>query len=95
MTSPAGFGDVTEALWRKFRPLIDERIATIERAIESQSPGDRIEATRAAHSLAGALGSYGRDEASAVARDLERRFSTGDDAGILLLAAELRRLVAL
>jgi HPt (histidine-containing phosphotransfer) domain-containing protein len=61
-----------EALWERFRPLVSSRIEILER-FAAGDDGVKVEdAVRAAHNLAGALGSYGRPEGSETARRIER-----------------------
>ncbi|WP_084125271.1 Hpt domain-containing protein [Demequina sp. NBRC 110054] len=67
---------IIAALWERFRPTVAERLATLEeglaaiRAGASGSDQAIRDAHRAAHNLAGALGSYERPEGSVVARTL-------------------------
>lgn len=67
---------IIAALWERFRPTVAERLATIDAGVEALRSGaatadPRVrEAHRAAHNLAGALGSYERPQGSVVAREL-------------------------
>ncbi|EYR63606.1 hypothetical protein N866_19370 [Actinotalea ferrariae CF5-4] len=71
-------GDPTalvEQLWAQFLPLVHERVRLIEEV--AAGGGDVATAGRAAHNLAGSLGSYGRATASSVARELDLAFTAG------------------
>jgi HPt (histidine-containing phosphotransfer) domain-containing protein len=64
------------ALWVRNRPIIDERLATLDRAGAAAAAGAlgeelRKEANSTAHKLAGALGMYGFDEGTRVAGEIE------------------------
>jgi len=81
-------------LWVRVRPLVEERLETLDRAAAAAAAGALPEALRAeaasgAHKLAGSLGMYGYDEGTRIARELELLLSgTGQDA------AQLSRLIA-
>jgi HPt (histidine-containing phosphotransfer) domain-containing protein len=65
------------ALWVRNRPIVEERLATLDRVSESAAAGTldealRGEAVSCAHKLAGSLGMYGYDEGTRIARELER-----------------------
>lgn len=67
-------------LWVKNRPIIEERVATLDRAADAAASGSFTEVTRkeaesAAHKLAGALGMYGYDEGTRIARQMEALLS--------------------
>ena len=82
------------ALWVRVRPLVEERLETLDRAAAAAAVGAlpdalRMEAASSAHKLAGSLGMYGYDEGTRIARELELLLSgTGQDA------AQLSRLIA-
>lgn len=59
---------ITAQLWERFRPLVAERVQVLRSWADGDEGVPREDAARAAHNLAGALGSYGRTEGSAVAR---------------------------
>jgi HPt (histidine-containing phosphotransfer) domain-containing protein len=67
-------------LWERFRPLVSARIGTIEAYLEGQDGVGLEDAARAAHNLAGALGSYGRPDGSRVARRIEHALRAPDPA---------------
>ncbi|MDN4472260.1 Hpt domain-containing protein [Demequina zhanjiangensis] len=68
--------DIIAVLWERFRPTVAERLDAISAGAEAIADGatagdPRVrDAHRAAHNLAGALGSYGRPDGSVVARRL-------------------------
>lgn len=72
-TDPA---ELVEQLWQQFQPLVHERVRQIEAA--ARGTGDVDAAARAAHNLAGALGSYGRTTASDAAREIDLAFSRAE-----------------
>jgi len=88
------------ALWMKIQPLVEERVATLEQAATAAAAGTLSEELRKqamgnAHKLAGALGMYGYDDGTRVARELEVLLGEpGPDAARLsTLIAELRAAV--
>lgn len=85
--------ELVEQLWQQFRPLVDQRLQQID-AVASGT-GDPSVAARAAHNLAGALGSYGRTTASAIAREIDLAFSSagpGTSPNPQWLTAAVQRL---
>ena len=66
------------ALWDQFRPLVQSRVDLIDDHLSGRGDGDAVEVARAAHNLAGALGSYGRPEGSVLARRIEQALLAGD-----------------
>jgi HPt (histidine-containing phosphotransfer) domain-containing protein len=87
-------------LWVKIRPLVEERLATLDKAAAAASAGTpaedlRKEAASSAHKLAGSLGMYGYDEGTRVARELEVLLGGAkpDAARLSALIAELRAAV--
>jgi HPt (histidine-containing phosphotransfer) domain-containing protein len=88
------------AIWLRSRPLVEERMALLERAATGAAAGGltqelRKEAGGVAHKLAGSLGMYGYDEGTLIARQIEVLLGeTAPDAARLgSLVAELRRAV--
>ena len=88
------------ALWIKNRPIIEERLATLDGAAVAAAAGalsdeQRRVANSTAHKLAGALGMYGYDDGTRIARELEVLLAeAGPDAGRLsALIAELRAAI--
>jgi HPt (histidine-containing phosphotransfer) domain-containing protein len=87
-------------LWVKIRPLVEERLATLDKAAAAAGAGTpaedlRKEAASSAHKLAGSLGMYGYDEGTRVARELEALLggAAPDAARLSALIAELRAAV--
>jgi HPt (histidine-containing phosphotransfer) domain-containing protein len=87
-------------LWVKVRPMVEERLATLDAAAGAAANGalsaaQQAEACGAAHKLAGSLGMYGYDEGTAVARTIEVLLGEAapDAARFKALNAELRRVV--
>ncbi len=72
-------------LWEKNLPVLRERLALLEAAIQAASTGEitleqRKEAGATAHKLAGSLGMFGYPKGTEEARALEQSF---DSAGAL------------
>lgn len=72
--------DALGALWLRSRTATLERITVIEHALVQHieghlDPGARREAERAAHKLAGSLGTFGVGHGSDLARELEQRMA--------------------
>ncbi|HUN79317.1 MAG TPA: Hpt domain-containing protein [Solirubrobacteraceae bacterium] len=70
------------AVWERQRGRIGERLASIERAVRALARDEldaetRRVAERAAHMLAGSLGTFGFAGASDAARELERELAAG------------------
>jgi HPt (histidine-containing phosphotransfer) domain-containing protein len=85
------------ALWVRNRPVVEQRVAVLDRAALAAANGPlteelRTEANSSAHKLAGALGMYGYDEGTQIARRLELMLSvtTPDAARLNELIVELR-----
>ncbi len=76
MTEHENPQDIIARLWEGHRGVVVERLAMIHRGVDAVDRGEArshqavVEAHRASHNLAGALGSYGRPEGSAYAREL-------------------------
>jgi len=84
-------------LWRRNRPVIEARLATLDQAAsaESLSAELRAEALDVAHKLAGSLGMFGFERGTAIARELEQLLDTPapEPARIAVLASELRAML--
>lgn len=83
-------------LWVKNRPIVEERLATLDRASAAAASGGlnpdlRKEAASAAHKLAGALGMYGYDEGTQIAREIDALLSS-DVPAVAQLAGLIARL---
>ena len=90
--------DLLTALWVRNRPLIEERLATLDQAASSAAAGTLVEEVRehaadTAHKLAGSLGMYGYDDGTRIARQLELLldYATPDPVQIHNLTRELRQ----
>jgi HPt (histidine-containing phosphotransfer) domain-containing protein len=84
-------------LWVKNRPIIEERLATLDGAAAAAAAGtlsdeQRGVANSTAHKLAGALGMYGYDDGTRIARELEVMLGGAkpDAVRLSVLIAELR-----
>jgi hypothetical protein len=90
-----GLDDLLAELWQQNRDAVLERLRLVMSAVgaiaEGASPADdeREAAVVAAHKLAGALGTYGFPEGSAVASRAESALLGDDGAGIDVLVADL------
>ena len=88
------------SLWLRNRPLVEERLAELDRtaaqAAAGTLPADLREAARhTAHKLAGSLGMYGYAEGTHIARQIELLLGEAapDAKRLGALAAELRRTI--
>ncbi|MGP8260254.1 MAG: Hpt domain-containing protein [Acidobacteriaceae bacterium] len=88
------------AVWQRNRPLVEERLALLDRAAAMAGAGTltdelRKEACDTAHKLAGSLGMYGYDEGSRIAREMEVLLGDNSPHAARLgdLAAKLRRAI--
>lgn len=77
--------DALDQLWAKFLPQMEERLRVLEAAIRALEEGvlpdaQRSEAASAAHKLAGALGMFGLEEGTELAREAEAIYSDNPDA---------------
>jgi HPt (histidine-containing phosphotransfer) domain-containing protein len=84
-------------LWLRVRPLVEERLVTLDEAAAAASLGSlgedlRKEAAGSAHKLSGSLGMYGYDEGTRIARELEVLLGGAAPDAVRLngLIAELR-----
>lgn len=85
------------SLWLKNRPVIEERLVVLEQASGAASAGSlsqdlRLEAQGTAHKLAGAVGMYGYDDGTRIARELETLLSGAapDATRLKTLVSDLR-----
>ncbi len=92
--TPAHAAATVAALWEQFRPLVDSRVRLIEDHLLGGGEADLTEVARAAHNLAGALGSYGRPEGSELARRIERALLAGEAASLAQARDDVVRLRA-
>jgi HPt (histidine-containing phosphotransfer) domain-containing protein len=93
-----------DGLWARFLPTIEERVGLLESAAAAcaanrLSVEQQQAAFAAAHKLAGVLGTFGLTEGTALARELERMYSSPNapdsalGARLVSMAAELRAIV--
>lgn len=76
--------DALDQLWAKFLPQMEERLRVLEAANRALEEGvlpdaQRSKAASAAHKLAGALGMFGLEEGTALAREAEVLYCEGQD----------------
>ena len=94
-----------DALWTRFLPEIEARVAALESAAEASnanrlSSEQQEDAHAAAHKLAGVLGTFGLTRGTVLARELEMMYSqhNGRDPAqseqMSAIAAEMRAIVA-
>jgi HPt (histidine-containing phosphotransfer) domain-containing protein len=86
------------ALWVRNRPLVEQRLDSLDQAIAAASDGTlsvelREEAADNAHKLAGSLGMYGFPEGTQLAREIEilLDYRTPNLPRLTTLTAELRQ----
>lgn len=96
MSDPAEVAALLEQLWQDNRGVLLGRLDVVLAALEARAAGQagaQQDAARQAHSLAGALGTYGRP-GSPLMRQAEKALdSEGGDAGSAAdLAAQVRAL---
>jgi diguanylate cyclase (GGDEF)-like protein len=100
--SKSSLEDALRVVWQEHRMDVLEHIALIDRAAEALQTGEldeqrRADAKRAAHMLAGSIGTFGFVSASEAARELEREFASPTPARvsrIFALVAAVRRGIA-
>jgi HPt (histidine-containing phosphotransfer) domain-containing protein len=94
-----------DALWAKFLPENEERVARLESASAAFSQSrlsqdEREAASSAAHKLAGVLGTFGLTRGTELARELELMFSQPEGLNpargerMVEIAAQLRTIIA-
>jgi HPt (histidine-containing phosphotransfer) domain-containing protein len=88
--------DALAAIWERSRPVVAERLAIVETAAEPGAGDEtRREGVRAAHQLAGSLGTFGIHEGSDVARAIELELEgAAEPARLADLSGRLRELLA-
>jgi HPt (histidine-containing phosphotransfer) domain-containing protein len=83
-----------EQMWRKNRPLLDERLALLQEALEKLSAGPLPEALRTevisiSHKLAGTLGMFGLQTGTDAAREIELTLTSSHPAAATFSTALL------
>jgi HPt (histidine-containing phosphotransfer) domain-containing protein len=102
---PSPLANALDALWTRFLPEIEGRVATLEAAAQASRDNDlsaekQDEAHDAAHKLAGVLGTFGLTRGTVLARELEMMYSqhNGRDPSqveqLAEIAAQIRAIVA-
>lgn len=94
MAAPDELKQRLQALWQKFHPEMISRLETIAEAINALDNGRlpdtiRLRAVHAAHKLAGSLGTFGLQDGSTAAQQIERLLS--ESATTSDIAAEIAR----
>ena len=93
-----------EAMWVKYLPLMEERLAILEAAETALSSGlltieQRVAANNAAHKLAGVLGTFGLTKGTILAREVEILYSAEPELDpaaareIKKITAQLREMI--
>jgi len=85
-------------LWRRNRPVIEERLATLDNAAAAPDPMPEdllAAALDVAHKLSGSLGMFGFDQGTVIARELEQLLSNPrpDTSRIADLSKQLRLIL--
>ena len=84
-------------LWRRNRPVIEDRLTILDRAAASDPlPGDlRAAALDVSHKLSGSLGMFGFEQGTVIARELELLLDTPqpDTSRLADLTKQLRALI--
>jgi|GEM_PF-3217153 len=104
MADAAVIAAAMQRMWTQFRPQMEQRVDVLETAATALSQGQlseeqRAAAAKAAHTLAGTLGTFGLVEGTALAREAEPVFAADapQDAGraarVAAIAAALRAMI--
>jgi HPt (histidine-containing phosphotransfer) domain-containing protein len=80
MTTPNELNEKVQVLWQKYLPEMLARWEVIHSAIDALNRGNltdalRNEAAQTAHKLAGSLGTFGVQQGTIAAQEIERLFS--------------------
>jgi HPt (histidine-containing phosphotransfer) domain-containing protein len=96
MADPSALAAAMQRLWVQFLPQMEQRVATLEAAAAALADGKLTaaqagEATKAAHNLAGVLGTFGLTEGTTLAREAEPAYAAGlpIDPGLHARLAEI------
>lgn len=96
--------EALDNMWTKFLPQMEERVAVLEAAEAALAagkltPSQRVEATSAAHKLAGVLGAFGLAKGTILAREAEILYGNEPETGpvsaarLPQIAVQLRNLL--
>lgn len=105
MADPNLLAAAMQRMWVQFLPQMEQRVAVLEAAAAAVAEGtltaaQASEATKAAHNLAGVLGTFGLAEGTALAREAEPVYAAGlpvdrgRHARLAEIASRLRDLLA-
>lgn len=95
MTSQEQIDALLAELWERNRPLLEERLTVLDRAVAEVNAGaldeaTRIEALDTTHKLAGTLGIFGSQRGTELAREMEKILGQAEVSAL----ARLPELVA-
>ena len=93
LTSTDDPGEALRGIWERHREVVLARLDAIERAAGCEvEAAERRDATRAAHQLAGTVGTFGFARATGIAKELELRLASPEPPGpeLAALAGALR-----
>jgi chemotaxis protein histidine kinase CheA len=104
MADAAAIAAAMQRMWTQFRPQMEQRVDVLETAAAALAEGQlseeqRAAAAKAAHTLAGTLGTFGLAEGTALARESEPVFAADapQDASraarVAEIAATLRTMI--
>lgn len=104
MADAAAIAAAMQRMWTQFRPQMEQRVSVLENAADALARGllseaERAAAAKAAHTLAGTLGTFGLAEGTALAREAEPVFAAdapqnaGRAARVAEIAAALRAMI--
>ncbi|MDW5265972.1 MULTISPECIES: Hpt domain-containing protein [Acidobacteriaceae] len=90
-------------LWERGLPLLQERLAILDRAATAAESGElsevlRIEALEIAHKFAGSLGMFGYSDGTEIARQIEQllgAITPATSSRLALLVTQLHRTLQL
>ena len=97
--------EAMDRLWVRFLPQLEERVAALELAAAALAQGNlvptqREHASEVAHKLAGVLGTFGLQEGTSLAREMEHAYSGDSHADssaaerLSQIASQLRAMLA-
>jgi HPt (histidine-containing phosphotransfer) domain-containing protein len=104
-SGPPQLAEAMQQLWKRFLPLLVERVATLETVASAAAKRtltavQREEACSAAHKLAGVLGTFGLNDGTVLAREAEaicgreNNAELPDPARLTAIAAQLREMLS-
>jgi HPt (histidine-containing phosphotransfer) domain-containing protein len=80
--APPSLAEAMNRLWAQYLPQIEERVRVLEQAAASVADGSLTadlctQATAAGHKLAGVLGTFGLQDGTVLAREVEEIYADG------------------